>query len=170
MEMLRKICGFHCDERLLIVSFLCGVAADGLVSSRWPLCRHTFWQAVCLERLVFPLLHFLPPLTVLASSSRRLSLVLEPWRSGATRTFICGAGRQTMASEATVRTALQTPSGSESKCDTTKNWGKKSVGCYCVCACVLLCWRFETACWIIQECKFNFRSYIVWQLFCSDFG
>lgn len=84
MEMLRKICGFHCDERLLFVSCLRGVAADGRVSSRWPLWCHTLWQAVRFERLVFPSLHFCFHNAVLALSSCQPLSTCELWCGVAT--------------------------------------------------------------------------------------
>lgn len=119
METLRKICGFHCDERLLFVSCLCGVAADGRVSSRWPLWCHTLRRAVCFERLVFPSLHFCFHSSVLALSSRRPLLMYELWSGGGDLLCVWWTGRHKMASEATANTQ-DTSSDSESNCDTTK--------------------------------------------------
>lgn len=72
----------------LFVSCLRGVAADGRVSSRWPLWCHTLWQAVCFERLVFPLLHsFCFHSTVPASGPRRPLAMYNLWCGGPTQTL-----------------------------------------------------------------------------------
>lgn len=115
--------------------FLCGVAADGRVSSRWPLWCHTFWQDVCSERLVFPSLHSCLRCTVLALRCLRPLRMFELWWGDAVFLFFFfRAERHRTASGATAMTALKTSSQSTV-------WSNQKLGqevCWLL-LCVTLC-------------------------------